>query len=159
MKEEAKHSIAQQRSHRRVRNATLALLVIAAVIGGYIYIQSIPPPPGMYDDFAKCIAQTNTKFYGAFWCPHCAAQKRVFGDSAQYLPYVECSLPDESGELQVCVDDGIKSYPTWTFPDGSRLSGELSLATLAEKTGCALPNQNLASSTVDVTVGSSSAAQ
>ena len=29
--------------------------------------------------------------YGAYWCPHCQAQKKVFGESFQYVPYVECT--------------------------------------------------------------------
>jgi hypothetical protein len=109
------------------------------VISGFIYFKNIPPPPGKYDAFAKCIAQTGTKFYGAFWCPHCAAQKAMFGDAEQYLPYTECSLPDESGQTQVCIDKDIKVYPTWYFPDGSSSTGVTDLATLSTKTGCALP--------------------
>ena len=147
---------------RRVKIATYIILAIAAILAVYIYIQSIPPPPGMYDAFAKCIAQTGTKFYGAFWCPHCAAQKQEFGDSEQYLPYVECSLPDESGQTQVCIDHNIQSYPTWVFPDGSRLTGTTPLSQLAQKTGCALPGQNGSStpfsSTSSTQAGSSSPA-
>lgn len=33
----------------------------------------------------------------------------------------------------------IEGYPTWIFKDGSRLTGEIPLPTLAEKTQCALP--------------------
>lgn len=95
--------------------------------------------PGKYDAFASCIAGSGTTFYGAFWCPHCAAQKDLFGSSADLLPYVECSLPDKTGQTQVCIDAKVQSYPTWQFPDGSRLSGEVSLKGLAEKTGCELP--------------------
>ena len=157
MKDEAKQQVARDKSMRRVKIATYIILVIAAILAVYIYIQSIPPPPGMYDAFAKCIAQTGTKFYGAFWCPHCAAQKEEFGDSKQYLPYVECSLPDESGQTQVCIDKGIKSYPTWVFPDGSQLSGTTPLDQLAQKTGCALPGQ--ASSTPSTTSSTATSTQ
>jgi len=92
----------------------------------------------VYDSLAKCIAQSSTTFYGAFWCPHCAAQKTKFGTGAQYLPYVECSLPSGSGQTQVCIDHGITQYPTWVFSDGARLVGVQTPATLATKTGCAL---------------------
>jgi hypothetical protein len=141
MKEDAKQQLKNEKSARRIKIATYIILAFAAICAVYIYTQSIPPPPGMYDSFAKCIAQTGTKFYGAFWCPHCAAQKAEFGDSEKYLPYVECSLPDESGQTQVCIDNNIQSYPTWVFPDGTRLTGTTELATLAQKTGCALPGQ------------------
>jgi hypothetical protein len=164
MKDEAKKQISRDKSIRRMKIATYIILVIAAVLAVYIYIQSIPPPPGMYDAFARCITQSGAKFYGAFWCPHCAAQKAEFGDSEQYLPYVECSLPDESGQTQICIDKGIKSYPTWIFPDGSQLSGVTPLDQLAQKTGCALPGQGtstvmvVSSTATSTQVGSSSPA-
>jgi len=138
MKQGVKSQYAAERSRRRTKTATLVILAIAIVLGIYMYVESIPPAPGTYDAFAKCIAQTGTKFYGAFWCPHCRNQKNEFGTAAQYLPYVECSLPDQSGQTPICIDKNIQTYPTWVFPDGSRLSGETPLATLAQKTGCAL---------------------
>lgn len=115
------------------------LLAISAGLAIFVYVQQLPPPFGMYDALAHCIASTTTLFYGAFWCPHCHNQKNEFGDAAQYLPYVECSTPDGSGQLAVCTDAGVKNYPTWVFPDGSRLTGEVSVATLSQKTGCPLP--------------------
>lgn len=115
------------------------LLGVSAGLAGYVYFQNLPPPFGLYDAFAKCIASTTTEFYGAWWCPHCRAQKTEFGDAAQYLPYVECSTPDGSAETQECIQDGVKSYPTWQFPDGSRLVGTQPLSILSQKTGCALP--------------------
>ncbi len=116
------------------------LVAVAAALSLFIYIKTIPPPNGKYTAFAKCIAQTSTTFYGAFWCPHCQNQKREFGDAAHYLPYVECSTPDAQGELQVCKDKGVKNYPTWYFPDGSSSTGEQSLQTLSQKSGCPLPS-------------------
>jgi len=77
--------------------------------------------------------------YGAYWCSHCANQKALFGSSMKYVTYVECSLPDKSGQTEICRRANIESYPTWEFKDGTRLSGEIPLATLAEKTGCTLP--------------------
>jgi len=138
MNEDAKQQHAQMRMRKRTKTAMYIILAIAAILGSYIYLQSIPPAPGKYDAFAKCIADSGTKFYGAFWCPHCHNQKNMFGDAAQYLPYIECSLPDESGQTQVCIDKGIKHYPTWIFADGSQLTGEVQLSTLSDKTGCPL---------------------
>lgn len=120
------------------RTATYVLIGIAALIAIFAYLKQLPPPVGKYDAFARCIANTSTTFYGAFWCPHCKNQKNMFGSSEQYLPYVECSLPSGSGQVQVCIDNKIEGYPTWVFKDGSRLSGEVALDKLAEKTGCAL---------------------
>ncbi len=90
--------------------------------------------------FAQCLADKGVKFYGAFWCPHCQAQKKLFGTQAiKKLPYVECSTPDGKSQNQECKDAGIKGYPTWKFTDGSVQTGELTFAQLAEKTGCVAP--------------------
>ena len=117
----------------------LIIIAVLAVIGGVVYLMMAPGKPGKYDTFAQCLKDSGTKFYGAFWCPHCRAQKAAFGKSAKLLPYIECSTPDAQGMLPVCQDAGIKGFPTWEYPDGSRQEGEVPLATLAEKTKCALP--------------------
>lgn len=124
---------------RRMRIAMWVFIALALLLAAFIYIETMPPPNGKYDAFAKCIAHTSTTFYGAFWCPHCQNQKRAFGSGAQYLPYVECSLPDGSGRTPVCIAKGIQNYPTWYFPDGSSSTGEQSLETISQKTGCPLP--------------------
>lgn len=89
--------------------------------------------------FAQCLKEKGATFYGAFWCPHCQNQKKLFGNAVSALPYVECSTPDAQGQLQVCIDKKIQNYPTWEFADGTRKTGEVPLSELAEKTGCTLP--------------------
>lgn len=111
------------------------VLVIAG-LGASVFVKSAPSKLG---PFAQCLKEKGATFYGAFWCPHCQAQKRMFGSAASELPYTECSTPNGQGQLQVCIDKGIQQYPTWEFADGSRLTGEVPLAQLAEKTGCELP--------------------
>lgn len=86
--------------------------------------------------FAQCLKDKGVIFYGAFWCPHCRSQKELFGAAQKLLPYVECSTLDGNGQLPICREKGITGYPTWEFADGSRLSGEQSIETLAEKSGC-----------------------
>jgi len=100
---------------------------------------STPPGPGKYDEFATCLKDKGAVFYGAFWCPHCQATKKLFGSSAKLLPYVECSTADGKAQTQACIDKKIEGYPTWEFADSTRLSGEIPLETLAEKTACVLP--------------------
>jgi hypothetical protein len=116
------------------------------LLAGVVWLIMTPGKPGRYDDFAKCIAETKTvTFYGAFWCPHCQNQKSKFGKSAKYLPYVECSTPDGQGQLQICKDKIITTYPTWEFATSTmfasttRITGVLELTDLAEKTACSLP--------------------
>ena len=58
----------------------------------------------------------------------------------EHVRYVECAVDGERGEsTPACRAAKIDGYPTWTFADGSRASGELSLERLAAKTGCELP--------------------
>ncbi len=85
---------------------------------------------------AQCLKDQGVVFYGAFWCPHCKAQKALFGDAVSALPYVECSTPDGNGQTDICKEKKIESYPTWVFKDGLRLSGEQQLADLAAKANC-----------------------
>ena len=118
------------------------IIIGLIVVTGIVWLVVTPGKPGKYDDFAKCIRDLKTViFYGAFWCPHCQAEKARFGKSAQYLPYVECSTPDGQNQTQVCIDAGIKTYTTWQFgtSSASRVEGEMELADLATRTSCPLP--------------------
>lgn len=112
---------------------TIVSLLLAAFV---VFAES---SPNKYDDLAQCIDKSGTVFYGAFWCTHCQSQKSLFGSAKQYLPYVECSNPDGQSQTAICIEKGIKSYPTWVFPDGTIQTGEVSLEDLAEKTSCVLP--------------------
>ncbi|HEX8591379.1 MAG TPA: hypothetical protein VF696_01335, partial [Candidatus Paceibacterota bacterium] len=89
------------------------LIVLVVVIGGGYYLYQNAQKPGIYDTFATCLKDSGATFYGAFWCPHCQEQKRMFGKSAKLLPYVECSEPNGRAQTQVCIDAKVESYPTW----------------------------------------------
>jgi len=113
-------------------------------LAGVVFLIATPRKPGKYDAFAQCIKDKGTIFYGAFWCPHCQAQKARFGKSAKLLPYVECSTPDSQGQTQICKDNGITTYPTWHFTNDTStttkvITGEMELVDLAKETGCQLP--------------------
>jgi len=114
------------------------VIALIIIIGLVVYGVIVNNRPSELDDFAQCLAEKEAIFYGAFWCPHCQAQKEMFGNSSKYLPYIECSTPDGKSQKKVCDDAGIEGYPTWVFADGSRLSGEVELEALAAKTGCEL---------------------
>lgn len=124
----------------------VGIVVFILVIVGLFYASSVLKNrgnpfggPGKLDTFAQCLKDKGAIFYGAFWCPHCQNQKKLFGDSVKLLPYVECSTADGKGQLDVCKEKKIEGYPTWIFADGTRESGELTLEHLAEKTSCVLP--------------------
>jgi len=123
-------------------NKKLALIVGVLIVLIFVFAFSIMPKSTVRTDlepFAKCISESGARFYGTFWCPHCQNQKKMFGSAKSLLPYTECSTSDGKGQLQVCTDSKVESYPTWEFKDGSRQTGEISLEVLAEKTNCTLP--------------------
>jgi thiol-disulfide isomerase/thioredoxin len=128
---------------KKISQKTIFFIIIIVLILGaiatFLLRGSTPVTTVNYDALATCLKDKGAVFYGAFWCPHCNNEKKLFGASAKLLPYVECSTPDGANQTQICKDKNIQGYPTWTFADGSTLSGEIPLATLAEKTGCVLP--------------------
>lgn len=113
----------------------ILLVIVVALLGAAFWFYPFVPQPteGKLDNFAKCVAAAGATMYGADWCPHCQNEKKVFGDSFKFVPYVECPL-----EPKRCLDAGIKGYPTWVFPDGKKLIGEQGLERLSEITGCPL---------------------
>lgn len=135
--------MARFRSDKRaLRLRTAVIFVIIAVLGVFAYLRMSDrdQAPDQRMELAQCLTDKGAKFYGAYWCPHCAAQKKLFGKALSKVTYVECAIPgDSTAQTQACKDAGIEGYPTWTFADGSRLSGEVSLIALAEKTGCPYP--------------------
>lgn len=84
--------------------------------------------------FTKCLADKGIVMYGADWCPHCQNEKKAFGDSFQFVSYVEC--PKDPNR---CLSAGIAGYPTWILPDGKKLVGEQGPKKLSEASGCPLP--------------------
>lgn len=57
----------------------------------------------------------------------------MFGEAVDKLPYIECSTPDKQGQTQVCIDAGIKAYPTWEFQDKTRSEGVLTIDQLIQR--------------------------
>ena len=93
-----------------------------------------------YAGFASCTAARGAKMFGAYWCPHCQEQEEAFGSSFRYVDYVECGVKGNVHlQSDACKQAGIKHYPTWEFPDGSRVEGKQTFEFLSEKTGCSLP--------------------
>lgn len=123
------------------------IIFIVAVIGGILAIATFASSrPAALDSFALCLEEKGALFYGAFWCPHCADQKKLFGRSVSKIPYVECSTADGRGQLQVCTDAGITAYPTWKFADDTRETRVISLRELSERTSCPLPDESVTGS-------------
>lgn len=79
---------------------------------------------------ASHLQRSGVKFYGTFWCATCQEQKRLFGTSAERLPYVECTPDGRNGLLaRVCIEEKINRYPTWIIR-GQRYSQMLNIEEL-----------------------------
>jgi hypothetical protein len=123
-------------THILIAIATAGVLLLVG--GKYFSVTENAVEAGQYTEFVQCIQESGAKFYGAFWCPHCADQKAIFGDANTLLPYIECSTEDKQGQTQECIDANIQSYPTWEFEEGRRVGGTLTPEQLSRETNCPL---------------------
>jgi hypothetical protein len=131
----------QQASESDGSNTKKVILyvVIAALFAG-AYLAGRYYKNHKYDSFAKCLATKNARMYGLYWCPHCADQKREFGSSFHYVPYIECASENDPHELTpACKAAGVKLFPSWQFGADPPKEGVLTLQELSQKTGCSLP--------------------
>ncbi len=120
----------------------VAAVVAAIAIGSFVvHTMNAPVNAGEYDAFAQCLTDKGVAMYGAWWCPHCQNQKKLFGSSFKNIKYIECAQPgNANAQTQECADAKINGYPTWVFADGPRIEGEASFAALRDRTACMLPS-------------------
>lgn len=69
--------------------------------------------PSYETQLAEYLSNIGAKMYGAYWCPHCARQKKVFGNASTLLPYIECDARGVNPQVELCNTVGIRAYPTW----------------------------------------------
>lgn len=120
--------------------ASAAALVLASAFLIWGYAASAPPAPeaAYAEALAKHLTATGAKFYGAYWCPHCTDQKKMFGKAVGLLPYIECDPRSPIGKPAVCAAAGIRAFPTWDI-GGTRHEGVLSFEELAKLSGFTAP--------------------
>ena len=109
-----------------------------------IFIFGCAPKEGSnLDSFAKCITEKGFKEYGSITCSACAATKKSFGSSHQYINYVECNPNAPNSQAELCVEKKIEKTPDWILEKNGevikRSNGYLRLKDLDEFTGCSLP--------------------
>jgi hypothetical protein len=126
----------QRKSETRTTVAVAAIIVIAFAC---VYYFARIRGNTRYDAFAKCLTEKQVKMYGLYWCTHCAEQKEMFAASFKQVTYVECGIKGSKDEEPTCKEAGVKNFPTWQFPDGSRKEGAQPLQVLSAQTGCSLP--------------------
>lgn len=110
---------------------TYIIIVIVVIAGIYAYQNFIKDSSdvGQLDEFAQYLTGEGVIMYGTDWCTYCKAQKELFGDSFQYINYVDCDK-----DLQLCLDAEVKGYPTWEI-DGETYSGLQSIEKLMQLSG------------------------
>src|SRR3989344_5667561 len=63
------------------------------------------------DSLASCLKEKGIKEYGAFWCPNCAKQQKMFGSSYDIIKkrrvYVECDPRGEDPQSQLCLTKNV----------------------------------------------------
>jgi hypothetical protein len=128
----------EQQAKPSLQKKILTAVLVVAAFGAAVYL-GLRKRTSRLDSFAQCLSSKQAKMYGAFWCPHCLDQKEMFGSSFQYISYIECGIEGSRAIQPVCVQAGVKNFPTWQFSDGSRLEGTIPLQTLATKSACPLP--------------------
>ena len=83
---------------------------------------------------AQHLTAERDTMYGAYWCPHCAEQKKLFGNAFDYVNYVECDPKGKDANPALCQQKGIGGFPTWEI--GNDLyEGTRSLQELARLSG------------------------
>ncbi|MCK4588927.1 MAG: lamin tail domain-containing protein [Nanoarchaeota archaeon] len=86
-----------------------------------------------YDDFAKCLKQEKATYYGNSQdCPLCRTQEEMFGESFQYLKYVDCAE-----DAHRCANEKATQVPSWRI-DWINYPGVQELNELSELSGCSL---------------------
>ncbi|MDT8450256.1 MAG: vitamin K epoxide reductase family protein [Wenzhouxiangellaceae bacterium] len=117
------------------RNLVLGTGFVVALLFAWQNGLLQPPEDPRLKALATHLEETGAKYYGAFWCPNCQRQSRMFGRSADRLPYVECTPNGRGGVTAFeCVANDITGYPTWII-DGRRFQGVLSPDELARHSG------------------------
>ena len=125
-----------------LKTAVLTICVLAVVIIGSSAFQSDPLDfangTGTATSFqlglAKHLRTKGAVMYGSYKCPHCNAQKALFGDAARYMVYVECDPQGKDAKPTLCLSRGIVHYPTWEI-GGRFYEGAKSLQELSQLSG------------------------
>ena len=123
----------------RVKSPAVVAIILIGIVGislaAFVFSESAPKPAypqETLDNFSKCLTEKGVIMYGASWCPHCQEQKALFGDSFQYVDFVDCEKTPN-----LCSAAEIKAFPTWII-NGEKHLGTKPLDILAVYSGCKL---------------------
>ena len=128
-----------------LKTAALSVCVIGIVLIGSSAFQS----DGLDSEFeadgtstassfqlglAKHLRKSGAVMYGSYKCPHCNAQKALFGGASKYVVYVECDPAGKDAKPTLCIARGIMHFPTWEI-GGRFYEGAKSLQELSQLSG------------------------
>lgn len=117
------------------RNLGLVTAFVVAALFAWQNGLLQPPEDPRLKALAEHLDESGARYYGAYWCPQCQRQTRLFGRSADRLPYVECTPSGRGGGVAFeCVAADISAYPTWII-DGRRFQQVLTPDELARYSG------------------------
>ncbi len=117
----------------------LSIVLAIVLVGAGLYWVTRPDLNDPRTKLAQCLTEKGATMFGAYWCPHCSEQKKLFGRGFSFVKYVECGVPGNTqATSQACLAADISSYPTWEFADKTRVTGEQPLKDLAAKSGCSI---------------------
>jgi len=110
-------------------------IILVGVLALLLFVTACNPTGDVviednYDDFAKFLTEEGVVLVGAEWCSHCQNQKATFGDSFEYITFIDAVY-----EPELAASYGVPGYPTWVLADGTQLVGEQSIEKLMEATG------------------------
>ena len=97
-------------------------------------------PQEMLAEFARCLTEQGVVMYGSSKCPACRAQRKIFGESFQYIQDVECDPHALNTQVDRCLDKKIRKVPTWIIERDGKEYGRLEsyqiLEDIGEFAGC-----------------------
>jgi len=106
------------------------VIILLVVIIAYLVYKPSSNNSNTPEQLAKCLTEKGIKMYGSIYCPHCAAQKALFGDAFKFVNYVECTNAENSN---LC--SGLMGVPAWDI-QGQIYYGKQELSKLKELSGC-----------------------
>jgi glutaredoxin len=108
------------------------ILTITGLAVAIVLVILFANSTGQYDEFAQCLTDKGVIMYGTEWCSFCSRQKNLFGNSFNYINFVDCDKNKEK-----CLLEGITGYPTLKI-NGEYYPGLKSIEDLGRISGCKL---------------------
>ncbi len=117
----------------------ISIFIVVLVISGSLFFRSsgelnATTANNYQVAVATHLREIGATMYGSFQCPHCLAQKHLFGSAFRLINYVECDPNAKNSTPSLCISKGVTSYPTWEI-GGKYYLGAKSLKELARISG------------------------